>query len=45
MTMDIRQDPSGNVRSPLLRIDYAGERDHSLVELSEILPASFYENI
>ena len=45
MTMSIRQDTSGNVRSPLLRIDYAGERDHSLVELAEILPASLYENI
>jgi signal transduction histidine kinase len=43
MTMEIRQDSSGNVRSPLLRIDYAGERDHSLVELSEILPHTFYE--
>ena len=43
--MDIRQDPSGNVRSPLLRIDYAGERDHSLVELSEVLPHTFYEKL
>lgn len=43
MTMEIRQDSSGNVRSPRLRIDYAGERDHSLVELSEILPHTFYE--
>jgi signal transduction histidine kinase len=45
MTMDIRQDLSGNVRSPLLRIDYAGERDHSLVELSEVLPHTFYEKL
>ncbi len=43
MTLNIRQDTSGNVRSPLMRFDYAGERDHSLVELSERLPASLYE--
>jgi signal transduction histidine kinase len=43
MTLSIRQDTSGIVRSPLLRLDYAGERDHSLVELAEILPASLYE--
>lgn len=44
MTMEIRQDTTGNVRSPLLRVDYAGERDHSLVELSEVLPADLYHN-
>lgn len=44
MTMTIQQDTSGNVRSPLLRLDYTGERDHSLVELSEILSHTFYEN-
>ena len=44
LTMDIRQDTSGNVRSPLLRIDYAGERDHSLLELSQFLPPELYEN-
>lgn len=45
MTLAIRQDTSGNIRTPRLRIDYAGERDHSLVELADILPASLYENI
>ena len=40
MTIAIRQDMSGKVRSPLMHIDYAGERDHSLVELSEVLPAA-----
>lgn len=44
MTMAIRQDTSGNLRSPLLRFDYTGERDHNLVELSEILPAELYES-
>ena len=45
MTMTIRQDTSGKVRSPRLRIDYAGERDHALLELADILPASLYENL
>ena len=45
MTMMIRQDTSGNLRFPLMRIDYTGERDHGLVELSDILPASLYENL
>lgn len=44
MTLAIRQDAAGNVRSPLLRIDYTGERDHGLVELSESLPAFLYES-
>lgn len=30
------------LRSPTARIDYAGERDHSLIELSEALPAELY---
>lgn len=44
MTLEIRQDTSGNVQSPLMGFDYTGERDHSLVELSEVLPASLYHN-
>ena len=42
MSMQIRQDASSIVRSPVLRIDYAGERDHKLIELSEILPPELY---
>lgn len=39
MTLAITQDNSGTVRSPLIRIgDYAGGRDHGLLELSDILP-------
>ena len=30
------------IRSPILRIDYAGERDHGLLELSDVLPAALY---
>lgn len=41
VSLTIRQkDPS--VRSPRIRIDYAGERDHGLIELSDVLPASLY---
>jgi signal transduction histidine kinase len=45
MTLAIRQNSSGSIRSPLLRIDYAGERDHALLELAESLPAALYENL
>ena len=31
------------LRSPRIRIDYAGERDHGLVELSEVLPPHLYD--
>lgn len=30
------------LRSPAARLDYAGERDHSLIELSEALPPELY---
>lgn len=43
MSLAIRQDTRGQLRSPLLTMDYAGERDHSLIELSNFLPASFYD--
>lgn len=43
MTLAIRQDSSSNVRSPRLQIDYAGGRDHALLELSESLPYDLYE--
>ncbi len=42
MTMAITQSKSTLVRSPAFRIDYAGERDHCLLELSDVLPASLY---
>ena len=31
------------LRSPKMRIDYAGERDHGLIELSDVLPAHLYD--
>ena len=43
LTMEIRQDTAGALRSPMLHVDYAGERDHGLVELSDVLPAVLYQ--
>ena len=43
LTIAIRKPQGGMLRSPVLRVDYAGERDHALMELSETLPASLYE--
>ena len=47
MTLSIASKKHSEVRGPVLRIDYAGERDHCLLELSDVLPASLYtpENI
>ena len=42
MSMAIRQNADTFVRNNSLRVDYAGERDHALIELSECLPASLY---
>ena len=44
LTLAIRQDSGTQLRSPLLRIDYAGERDHALLELSDVLPAEYYKD-
>lgn len=43
MTMEIRHDRQAQVRSPLFYPDYAGERDHALQELADVLPASLYQ--
>jgi len=42
MTLSIRQRKNGVFRSPVLNVDYAGEWNHSLVELSDSLPAELY---
>ena len=42
MTMEITQKTDTIVRAPLYRIDYAGEQNHQLIELSETLPLSAY---
>ena len=42
LTLAIRPGSGTAVRSPLLKVDYAGERDHGLLELSDVLPAELY---
>lgn len=42
MSLDIRQDRTAQIRSPVFYPDYAGERDHCLQELADVLPAELY---
>lgn len=42
LTLPIRQHGSG-LRSPSLRIDYAGEQSRELIEFAEVLPPEFYK--
>lgn len=42
MSIALRQRTDPNVREAIIHVDYAGERDHRLLELSESLPASLY---
>ena len=43
LTIQLQQNPGTELRSPVLWVDYAGERDHCLLELSESLPAHLYK--
>ena len=43
MSLAIRQSNT-TLRSTLKRVDYTGERDHSLIELSEFLPDALYQD-
>ncbi len=43
MSIAINQDTEPMVRNHGLWVDYAGERDHTLIELSDVLPACVYE--
>ena len=43
MSIAINQNMKSTVRSQALKVDYAGERDHTLIELSDVLPACVYE--
>lgn len=43
MTMELQKPGMVELRSPVLAVDYAGERDHALTELSEVLPSELYE--
>ena len=40
LTIDLGKDAL--VKSPILGFDYAGEQDHGLLELSDVLPAKLY---
>lgn len=42
MTIAISQNKTTDIHSPVFRIDYAGEKDHCLLELSDVLPAKLY---
>ncbi len=42
MTMAIRQSRDSVVKAHRFQVDYAGERDHRLIEFAEILPPSAY---
>ena len=43
LTFAIRQSTDTPLHSPVFRVDYAGERDHGLLELSESLPSGLYK--
>jgi len=45
VSLQIRQDQTNSVRSPVLRVDYAGERDHGLIELADALPSGAYHDL
>ncbi len=47
MSLQIKASHSNQVNSPILHWDYAGEYDHCLLELADVLPAQHYsvENI
>ena len=42
MTLAMDQSQGDMVRSPIFQLDYAGERDHGLLELADVLPAQLY---
>lgn len=43
MTLAIDQNVDPTLRTSAFHVDYAGERDHLLMELSDVLPLSLYE--
>lgn len=44
MTVAIRQSTDNMLRSPITRVDYAGGHNHTLLELSDCLPLSAFQN-
>lgn len=45
LSMELKENKSGMLHNRVPVADYAGERDHSLIELADLLPASEYKNI
>jgi signal transduction histidine kinase len=43
MSIAIRQNSDKMVRTSVMQVDYAGERNHALIEFSDVLPSSLYE--
>lgn len=43
LTLAIRQKEGNSISSPIFRVDYTGGFDHSLVELSDCLPAELFD--
>ena len=43
MTLAIRKSQKGSLRSPKIQMDYAGEWNHLLVELSDVLPPECFQ--
>ena len=43
MSLAMRQPKIPHFRSPILRLEYAGERDHGLIELADVLPPQKYK--
>ena len=44
MTIAIRRNTDAAFRTPIMRIDYTGERDHGLIELADVLPAEAFQS-
>lgn len=45
LSIELKENRSGMLHNRIPVADYAGERDHGLIELSDFLPASEYMNI
>lgn len=44
MTIAYRQSTDSALHASMLHVDYAGERDHALIELSDVLPIDYYQS-
>lgn len=43
ISLDLKARPERQLRSPRVSVDYAGERDHCLIELSDVLPDAAFD--